>query len=179
MSNEPELSMEDFMGLPEAPPSQRGSTDHPEASVARHLLKFAESNGFKPFKIMDWINKAKADKAFDEIIANEVIKEITDVKSAVSRYVSLDLIDSYSKTDPKTGESATKYYIKSPVVTALRNITRGKETQVYFQRRGDICIIIPVAKLAVGTSNKAKAFTKSLELNRKFMYETKDRAALF
>jgi len=174
MSEEPELSLEDFMGLPEAPPSARGSTDHAEASVAKHLLKFAESNKYKPFKITDWINKAKADNVFETVIANETVK---DVKEAVTRYLAMDLIDSYTKLDKTTGESALKYYIKSPVITALRNITRAN--QLYFQRRGDVVFIMPLAKLPEAKNAKAKAFKKSIELNRKFMYETKDRADLF
>lgn len=174
MSDEPELSIEDFMALPEAPPSARGSTDHAEASVARHLLEFAESNGYKPFKILAWIDKAKADNIFEMVIANETVK---NVKEAVSRYLAMDLIDSYSKTDKESGESAIKYYIKSPVITALRNITRSK--QLYFQRRGDIVFIMPTEKFPEAKSAKAKAFKKSIELNRKFMYETKDRATLF
>lgn len=173
MSEEPELSIEEFMAMPEAPPVSAGSTDHKESSVASHLLEFAKSRGYAPFKVSDWLNQAKADNVFQTVIDN---KTVESVDKAITRYSSMNLVDNYQKTD-KAGVTATKYYIKSPVITALRNITRGD--QVYFQRRGETVLILPVSKLPEAKNAKAKAFKKSLDRNRSFMYETKDRAALF
>lgn len=174
MSEEPEISLEEFMGLPEAPTVSTGSTDHKEATVAKHLLDFAESVGYKPFPIAAWLNKAVEDSAFNEVISRGVV---TDVEKAKARYQAMELVDTYQKTNKETGVAAPKWYIKSPVLTALRNITRADK--VYFQRRGDNVYIIKVADFKKGTSNKAKKFFQSLEFNRKFMYETKDRASLF
>lgn len=173
MSEEPELTLEEFMAMPEAPPVSAGSTDHKEASIASHLLEFAKSRGFTPFKVSEWLNQAKADNIFEAVVQNGTVGSI---EKAITRYSSMDLVDNYQKTD-KHGETSTKYYIKSPVITALRNITRGSE--VYFQRRGETVIILPIDKLPEPKNNKAKAFKKSLERNRSFMYTTKDRAALF